>query len=422
MYELPPSLQNNDLNQMWSSVPVKDKFNPNRKQDWIMNIVSKAQEFGLGAAYHITTPPGSDKTHEYILLTTNKLLLQNLQRYNFNKFDRWLDRQKYQDRGTVILDKVVIDVTDINAQNYFSKNFYVMKYIQDMAIVKTAFDIEKLPIPDHVSSYVVNSIWELDNMRSHPDVDPYLRKRYDNIYKQSIADWSQMYARKYNDTLEQIPHQKSHKVKEDYFKKNHIPVTWDVVESRFYKFMKSEFKAGKYPDFVFYKPFSHHIKLPNLAKKFDEIVKNSDYDGPNFWENDIGIKKYYIGYPTAQRPMFYNMMNDYNTRMYETKLPLEALAKSSQYNLQLLTLHMLELDNWNRLCEANNISWSLNDGSYAEYTFSPSSVLEEIPILYRVEDKQLVNGIVDLLSREMRDHMPLSDVTLNEARQLDLDL
>lgn len=422
MYELPPDLQNNDLNQMWSSVPFNDSFHPSRKQDWLINIIAKAQKLDIAAAYHKTTPPGSDNEHEYLLLSTDKLLMNNLKRHNFNKFDRWLDRQKFQDRGTVLLDKVVIDVTDIDKHNYFSKNSYIMRYIQNMSIVNTAFRLEKLPVPDHVSTYVVSSIWELDQMRSNSDVEPHLRNEYEKIYKNAVAEWSQMYAKKYN--LEEVPHESSHQVKEDYFKKNHIPITWDVVNTQFFKFIKAELKADKYPDFIFYKSFSPYIKIKNLAKKFDKIVKDKDYTGPNFWANDTGVEKYYICYPTSQRAMFYNMRNDFNTRMYETKIPLETLAKSSQHNLQLLTLHQFDFENWNRLCKANNVSWSLNDGSYGEYTFTPSSTLEELPVLYRVEDKKIVNGIVDLLSREMRNYMPLSDMTRNEKldKQFDIDM
>lgn len=421
MFTIPPGFLKNDppkietkdeqLSQMMASVP-KPPFKQDEKFSWIDNIFSKSQKMGISCAYYRVAPRGSDTEREYLIFSTDHRAMKALTSNQFKDFPIWLKRQKFQDRGTVLLDKVVIDITDINHENYFAQNSYIMRYIQNMAIVKTAFENEGYPVPDHVSDYVVSSIWELDQMRANAGVPKALKERYNKTYKEAVADYAHSYATKYR--LESIPHDGSHQVKETYFKENHIPVSWDVVDVRFWNFMQSELAAGKYPDFVYYKDEKPFLKTKNLAKEFMKLTKGKNTEGQNFWEKDVGKTKYHICYPTSHETMFCNMRNDYNTRMYENKVSTDELERSSNQPLQTIHVHLYDINNWNKLCRAGNMVWAINDGSYGDVKINTESTLEKIPVLYRAEDKNTVSLIVDRLAREMRDYVPMSAVTRSE--------
>lgn len=398
------------LSQMWYSVPKQP--NTSEKHNWINDMFAKAGSMGISSAYYCARPLGSDREREYVVFSTDMDAMKKLINGQFKDFPEWLERQKFQDTGIVLLDKLVIDVTDIDRHNYFAKNSYIMRYVQNMAIVKRAFENEGYPVPDHVSRYVVSSIWELDQMRANPGVPENLRERYNKTYKEAVADYAQSYADKYK--LEVVPHRGKHEVKENYFRDNHIPVTWDVVDENLWKFIQQELKEGKYPDFIYFKPDKAYLKTKNLAKEFEKFTKGKNWEDQNFWSKDTGKTKYHICFPTSQQDTFYNMMNAYNTRIFDTKVPLEELKQSSNQPLQLMYIHSYDMSNWDSLCKLCSINWSLNDGTYGDCQITPDSALEEIPILYRAEDKNVISHIVNRLSKEMREYVPMSDVSEKE--------
>ena len=397
------------LSQMWFSVPKQS--NLSEKNSWINDMFDKAGGMGISSAYYCQQSIDSDKVHEYVIFSTDMNAIKNLAAGHYKDFPKWLERQKFQDTGIVLLDKLVIDVTDIDRHNYFAKNSYIMRYVQNMAIVKRAFENEGYPVPDHVSRYVVSSIWELDQMRANPAVPKNLRERYEKTYKDAVADYAQSYANKYK--LEVLPHRGKHEVKEAYFRDNHIPVIWDVVDENLFKFMQQELKSGKYQDFVYFKPDKAFLKTKNLAKEFEKITKGKGFEEQNFWSQDTGKTKYHICFPLAQQDMFYNMMNEYNTRTFP-KTPLVELKEMSNQPLQLIYIHSYDMTNWANLCKAGNIPWSLNDGSYGDCKITPDSALEQLPILYLAEDKEKVSHVVNRLSKEMREYVPMSDVSEKE--------
>ena len=412
-----PSSEHPQLKAMMKDVPDTADT---PVHSWVNNVVKKAGALGVSAAYWQEKPLGSEKTHEYLVFSTDAKAMKSLVEGRYKDFPEWLERQKFQMGGIVLLDKVVIDITDIDRHNYFSKNSYIMRYVQNMAIAKTAFEYEGYPVPDHVSKYVVSSIWELDQMRGNKGLSKVMKERYDKTYKAAVADYAQSYATKYQ--LKVLPREGQHRVKEDYFRDNHVAVMWDVVNEEFWQFIQAELRAGKYPDFIYYKADEPFLKTKNLAKEYDKVTKGKLF-GLNFWSKDKGNTKYHFCFPLAQEDMFYSMLNDFNTRIFDTKVSIEELQKSSQYPLQTIYLHSYDMSNWHTLCapSACNMKWAVNNGSYGECKITSKSAFKEIPVLYRVEDKDSVNYIVNRLAREMRDYVPMSDATLSERTNRGLE-
>lgn len=414
----------NQLSEMWKNTPRITGLN--EKGEYVNDVINKSKTLGIPMTVITYKPLGFDKPKEYLVASTDVDTL-NKMLSNVNKeFPEWLERQKFNARGEILLDKVIFDITDINKDNFFAKNSYIMRYVQNMAIAKTAFENEKLPVPDHISGYAVTSIWELDHMRANKDVSPDLQKRYNEIYKKAVATYAQEFANKFK--LELLPHNNKHQVKESYFKENHISITWDVVNDKFYDFMQKELKAGKYPDFVFYKADNAYIKIKNLAKEFEKITKGNS-NSPNFWANDKGTEKFYICYPTACEKDFSTMLNDFNTRMLPSRTTIPELIGSvrndmyKDHPLDQIYIHIDDLDNWDSLCRANNVAnggikWAINDGSYGDIKFDSQSSLEMIPILYKTEDMDYINAFVNRLSREMRDYVPMSDKSIEEHKPI----
>lgn len=406
--------ENEQLNKMWKDTPHID--NVSKKTEWYNDIVQNAKKQDIYVGLYQERNKQTRKLKEYLLLCSNQKSLKDLKDNNYKDFPEWQKWNIHQDTGIILTDKVVIDITDINRHNYLAQNTYIMDYINRMGIVKNAFLNNGYDLPDHVTTSVTSSLWELDNMRASKDISYELSKTYNRNYKNAIANYAQMYSTKFKETLTKLPGKNGHYVDENYFKKNHITVCYNTVNKYFWNYMKKQFREGRYPDFICWKPNKSYLKTNNLSEMYDKFIDKCEKNGwekiPNFWENDTGKEKYYIAFPLFQQHMFYSMMNEYNTQELKSKVPLEQLLP---YNKEETPLQYIEIlsrnyEEWDAYCKECNVEWALDDGSISGKEIDGINT----PIVYKSEDIETVNQIVNAIAKSDREYMPLTNMTEQE--------
>lgn len=416
MFDIPPEnyikaverRENTQLSIMYQTVPQLESLG--QKNSWIKSLCNYADKLGINALSYSTKPQGSDKLHNYLLIGADAEPFKELIAGNYKDFPKWEEWNTHQHSSNILMNKKIIDITDIDRRNYFAKNSYICRYMQDIAIVKTAFENEGYPLPDFVMSSTVHSIWELDQMRSNTALDARLRERYDKVYKDAVADYAQYYSKKTKEVLTTLPGRGKHVVKEDYFKDNNITLRWEVVTGDFLDYMKTQLQSGRFPEFIYIKP-DMYKKTKNLAEKFEKLGKN----GINFWAEDTGETQYHFGFPLSQKHIYATLVNEWQTRQHKSRISIEELKSLETIGnpLELIFVNNGDLHNWNSLCSANNVKWAINDGSYGGCTFD-GATSTQIPILYQAKDMEMVGRIVARLTGEIREYLPMSDMSKNE--------
>lgn len=367
-----------------------------------MKLERTATNLGLPSYIVNYCPLGAEQSRTYFVFSTDLALVNSIRNGNEEAFKQVLDHQKENDNGVILLDSVAYDISDLTEKEVFATHQRISYHMQYAAVCKMAFESCGYPVPRMVSLYTARSIYELDQMRSSKDVPLNLRDRYDDTYHRAMAEYSVMYNSDKVDKFDRIPKQR---VNKEYFEKNHIPITWEVVWDSSWKDMKRE--LHKHPDFIYYKAPTAHITLKNLNKRFERIVKGSSNNYPNFWKDDTGGRQYLIAFPTSRQGDYYSMLNESNYKDYDRE-PLEKFLKEN-HSIETIYVNSYDMSNWNSLCKANGVVWALNDGSYGEEKITGASTSKRIPILYRSEDKGKVQGIVNRLVREMQEYIPVSD-------------
>lgn len=402
-------LEGTQLADMMASVP---RFNDlNLADSYVTLLMKSAQELGIAVAA-VKAPDaitGEQKT--YLALSVSPDEINTLKGDYTNELPKWIDYQKHRDTGIVLLNKTIFDVTDVNAQNYMSINSVIMRYIQDMSISKMCFTVEGYKMPDHIMHSAVISMWELDHMRADDRLPASTKTDYERIYKEAVKT----YADEKGEFSGFSTRSRNHKVDRDYFKDNFIPVVWESVSEPYYNFMKQQFKAGKYPDFIYYKEFVPYLKIKNIAKKAEKL----NAPGKEYFEKDTGRKEWRICYPASQDGMFRSMQNAFNMQFYDNVIPIQELETQSNGKLKTLYLNSIDVANFDRLCKANrDIHWAVNDGTYGNFKMSYESADERIPVLYRQEDEDMINAIVDRLTNEIRDYKPCTPTLMSQFNRI----
>lgn len=417
MFDIPPQrvrainrdVESKQLQTMTAHLPHIENEKSTIFSDWICAMGAEASKMDIYTTYNSIENRDGSFTG-YFITSTNKEIIDELNKTNFADFDNILDKAKNQDRGIIQLDTAIFKVSDMDRENFFAKNSEIMRYIQHQSVAAQAFLNAGYKIPEYIHETSVESIWELDHMRASPAISEYQRKEYQEIYDKAIKTYDKMYNKTFSKVFD-LP--KKHRVRESYFKKNHIPVNYGNMNPEFYDYMKTELKKGRFPDFKYHKEATPFIQTKNLSKKFKKLGIN----GPDFWEKDTGTTMFYITYPQSQQDIYYTLLNEFNTRYLESRISLEEIKKEACYErpLQTIYIHQYDLANWNRLCSANNIKWAVDDGSVCKKNLTPENGLEKIPVCYGFKDLETVGRIVDRLQMEIRTYNPVSEFTLRET-------
>ena len=400
MYNLPPqttlklirTVENNQIKEMSQT----------DYSSWKNEIIKKIRALGLYACtYDCTDKDGQTKT--YLCMSAKKTEYENLVSSNFKVFNEWLPNETKRDSCIVNLNKVLIDISEpdvFNKVNFFNKNNFIMRYAQNMSVCKHSFEYVNAEIPDYTTSAACHSLWELNQMRNSVKVPNSSRAQYDEIYKKAAEQYSKNF-KKFSLKAKIKEKLNIHKVNSRYFVENFLPVENVSVTGDQLKFLRKSLKSPEYKNFKYHVDFLPYNKLKDLSKKSHN-------------PEDVEVKEYHMTYPTHQKWIFKNIMNDYRTERYKTRTTINNLLNmvNEMYKsrpLQLIVVDGRDLDNWNSLCEANGIEWALEDGSY----FGKSYVSENAttyPILYRTDDIPTVNKIVARLTQERSEYNPMKQV------------
>lgn len=238
-------------------------------------------------------------------------------------------------------------------------------------------------------------------MRNSSKVSEMMRERFEKTYRKAISNANQIYNKDKFHLLDLVPRTEQ-RVSKEYFKVNHIGVTWEAISREAFKYIKKEML--QHPDFLYYKEMIPFMTLKEL--------ESGRIGGKGFWVGDLEQTRYYIAFPTAQQKLFYTMLNDFNCREYAKNLDLEQLQKKSSTDLNLLFVDLYDMNNWNSLCETNGIEYAVDDGRFTSITAESA---RQLPILYRVEDRQKIIDIQKRLMDEMHCYVPSTRKAINNS-------
>ena len=383
---------------MLQNIPEKYEFNfpVEESRRWGEVLTKRAHDLGLEATLHKYRPIGAEEDHIYLVMSA-KNQVSKLEKESFAGFPNWLKYNLHErERERILLDQVVIDLSNVSRRTYFSLNSYINRYMMFMSVVKNAFDNRGYFVPEWVSRSTAVSLYELDHSRSNDAISDSLKAKYEKTYEKAIAEYAQYYARKDIPNLHDLPHRGAHEVKEEYFKKNNIAVRNTDVDEALWKYIKMQLDNGRFQDFLYCK-----------EKRPYQTIRESD-----------GRKQAYfrISFPMSQQSYFYAMVNEFNTRDFPNRRDIETLLKynESRKPLEVIYLNQNDLANWASLTDYNKVMWALADGRYGDIALEPKNACEEIPVLYRAQDMEMVGKIVARLAREIREYNPLSEKTLRE--------
>lgn len=363
-----------------------------------------ANHVGLHATF-LTDSRG----HELFITSTDDTNMQKLKEHSQDKvfIDRIRKQSEAKGVNEVRMDYFVFDIFNVGGENVFAYNMQIMRQVHLMSIARNCFHEFGYELPISMSRYTIESLWELDQMRTSPRVSETVRQSWNETYEKAVKNaflYYQPQDEKLIGKLVNMFRGKSQQVGKDWFIENHVQTCWELITEDAWNYMKSIIKE-QYPEFRYY--------MDNKPAEILGAIHHTGNGYTNFWKNEEKeVRKYNIGFPTAYQDIYYSLLNAYNTKDCAIKVSVREIEDKNQ-GVNLIYIPVSELNNWKSLTNANNVEWALDDGTYTEITVDSARVL---PILYAKEDYAMVRAIQNRLGEEMNTYEPSSKKAIEAAR------
>lgn len=367
-----------------------------------------ANHVGLRAVF-VTDSRG----HELFITSAHKSNMENLKNILSDKafIDRIRKQSESKGVNEVRMDYFVFDISNVGSENVFAYNMQIMRQVHLMSIARNCFREFNFELPVSMSRYTIESLWELDQMRSSPRVSDSMRETWNETYTKAVKNAYLFYQpedEKWIGKLVKRFRSQSQQVSKDWFVENHVQTCWELIIEDAWNYMKPIIKE-QYPEFRYY-----------MEHEPAEILGAVNYTGSeytNFWKNEENeVRKYNIGFPTAYQDIYYSLLNAYNTKDCAMKVSVEEIIAKDQ-GVNLIYIPVSELHNWKSLTNANDVEWAIDDGTYTQITVDSARVL---PVLYSKEDYSMVRAIQNRLGEEMNTYEPSSKKAIEAARNQEL--
>lgn len=378
-----------------------------KRQYKILTLIPRtAKENGVYAEIlEINNLPASDPRNGlYFVVTPDWQTMETLKR-NIGQFDKLLASEKNRSPHMMNCHYCIVPLNGLCDSNIFSRHQQMCKAVQDMAIVVNAFYEYGYPLPEQVHEQTIENFYYFNEKRNDMSLPKRLRDSYDDIMAKSVTDAYQLYSKKEALSLLPVRKKTENRVPADYFIKNHIGTIYESIDSDFLDFILK--KMVCHPEFKYYKESAPAIRIKDTSRvpeKFARLFGNP-------WENRTGIERYNIGFPVSCESLYYGWMAEYNTRGYDKKIPIDELERKT-IGLYGMEISQSDMYNFNSLCRANNVEFSVNTGSFRAVT---QDNVRNLLILFRSEDLDIVRSILERLGRERRNYMAVNSVMRTKA-------
>ena len=280
---------------------------------------------------------------------------------------------------------------DITEENYFSFHNSICQAITDISIAKNGFYEFGYPLPKKINRDVIDAMLEFDKNRRNPDIPLPLAERFNKGFRKYVSEIHHLYekADKKNATKKI-----NHKVPKDYFVKNCIQTTYDVVSEQFYEYILEH--LHEYPDFIYYKSRRPCLHLKDLSKSNKNVY--------GLWDNDTEYTEYTIGFPSSQEDIFYKLLIEYNCRNYKCCIPKEDLIQTTDSPLRTFEVRRDDMYSFNYFCIKKKINFCVD---FDKYSSIDASDTERIIVGTRIEDTEKVEEVVASVAQNRKNFFPV---------------
>lgn len=313
-----------------------------------------------------------------------------------------VDDLETKGRDEVLLDYALVDITDAGDENSFRLNQEACRQIQRMAVAKNCFHECGYELPHSMPGYMIDSIWELDQMRSNRQVPAALRGRYREAYDQAVAQADRIYNRMQTDLLKKYPFD-FQRMDDGYFIDHHVGLVWESIDEPEWQFLRQEMK--NHPDF-------RYCRQQEVCR----VVSPANHAGAeaaDFWKEEEK-KECQIVFPVGQQDMFYAMRNEYQTRSCRQKIPVQDLKGMTDSPLQVTYVGLGDMHNWDQLCESEGLHYAVDHGEHVDITADSARYL---PVLYRIQDAKTVGTMQEHLAQKTREYRASSREAVERAKE-----
>lgn len=103
------------------------------------------------------------KDHYYYVTSPEAKQLQKLKKH-LELMDDIINKSIEKGVNEVKLDSMAFDLTQLNQENYFNMNQAICRHMQYSSVARNSFYEFGYDLPESMSKYMIESIWELDQM------------------------------------------------------------------------------------------------------------------------------------------------------------------------------------------------------------------------------------------------------------------
>lgn len=299
-----------------------------------------------------------------------------------------------------------VKIPEISRTNIFEVHNNMCKAIQDVSVMKSLFGKYGYHMPKQIHEQTLWNFYHFYNRSKNPQYSKQMQDNYSVTLKKLVAEAYQRYTKDEGMPDAHVsPRIEDHIIDEDYFIKNSIPATYDSVTDDFYDWIKEH--INEYPGFIFYKEKKPYMVLKDLSKQYGK------QPGINFWKNMTGGKSYNIGFPTCQEGKFYQMVQRYNTRMFDGQTPYHDFLRQNPQTVYKV-VNYDDMRNIDSLCKANHVPYCIDCG----YTSAMKSEdTRKVWVVINVNDVDNYGHITSRLCEEKRNYFPCRCDLVQEAEK-----
>ena len=317
------------------------------------------QNYGVQLAYFYYKNPYPDKEPKpgyYAIVCPDQQTLSALQK-GVVSLSQVLEDNKNRHHNEVMCYYHAIYLSEINDRNAFRIVRDIEMALRNVSTVKYAFQEYGYDLPRSVQQITVDKFARYNNIRHSVDLPETTRVAYEDIMKKSVAYANEMYNKEngYSGVPLVPKKSKDFLVDREYFEKNHIACSNDVVSEDFWQFLQN--KMYENPRFRIWKD-----KKPSLVLKDNSSDKG--IKGINIWEAQKEYREYNVTFSEEDANSFYTWLLEYKTRQLKNIVSEDELARQTDHIVPVqMTFNDLVI--FDRYCSDNGeIPYCLNHGIF----------------------------------------------------------
>ena len=365
------------------------------------------QNYGIQLGYFYFDSPYPEKEPKpgyYAIVSPDQQTLSALQK-GVVSLTQVLEDNARRHHNEVMCYYHAVYLSEINDRNAFRIVRDVEMALRNVSTAKYAFQEFGYDLPKSVQQVTIDKFARYNNIRHSVDLSESVRNEYQNVMKKAVAYANEMYNKDKNYSgVPLVPKQaKDFLVDREYFEKNHIACTNDVVSEDFWRFLQD--KMHENPRFRIWKD-----KKPSLVLKDNSSSKG--VVGINIWENQKEYKEYNVTFSEESADSFYTWLLEYKTASFANIEKEEDMMKQTDHIVPV-QIPFDDLRTFDEGCSEHGIRYCINHGLFGK---NGADQVRKPTVGVRFEDTPLAGNILYNITRKGTANVVYA---INHWKQLD---